>query len=124
MELTPYFKSYIDSDKQPIVICDIDCHIVYINPAAAKEFEKFGGYDLVGRQLRALTSIEGESKINMLVELFKESNENDTLFVCRDTKKNIDTYVVAVRDENGKLIGFAGRKILRTPDTAEPYDII
>lgn len=87
MELTPYFKSYIDSDKQPIVICDIDCHIVYINPAAAKEFEKFGGYDLVGRQLRALTSIEGESKINMLVELFKESKENDTLFVCRDTKK-------------------------------------
>lgn len=124
MELTDFFKSYIDTEEQPVVICDLDYRIVYINHAAAEKYEKFGGFDLVGKPLRSFTTIEGESKINMVVEWFKESQENNNVFVLRDTSQNVDTYIISIRDGNGKLIGFANRKISRTPDDSKPYDII
>ena len=124
MVLTDFFKSYIDTEEQPVVICDLDYRIVYINNAAAEKYEKYGGFDLVGKPLRSFTTIEGESKINMVVEWFKESQENNNVFVLRDTSQNVDTYIISIRDGNGKLIGFANRKISRTPDDSKPYDII
>ena len=60
----------------------------------------------------------------MVVEWFKESQENNNVFVLRDTSQNVDTYIISIRDGSGKLIGFANRKISRTPDDSKPYDII
>ena len=35
MELSPFFKSVLEQDRAPIVICDCTHTIIYMNPAAA-----------------------------------------------------------------------------------------
>lgn len=38
-----FFKSVIDADDAPVVICDLENTIVYMNPTAVKRYEKRGG---------------------------------------------------------------------------------
>ena len=35
-----FFKSVIDADDAPVVICDLENTIVYMNPTAVKRYEK------------------------------------------------------------------------------------
>lgn len=35
-----FFKSVIDADDVPVVICDLEHTIVYMNPTAVKRYEK------------------------------------------------------------------------------------
>ena len=35
-----YFKSVIDADEAPVVICDLSHTVVYMNPTAVKRYEK------------------------------------------------------------------------------------
>lgn len=51
MELPVFFKSIIDQDSCPVVICDLDHQIIYMNPGAAARYAKQGGADLVGKSL-------------------------------------------------------------------------
>ena len=46
-----FFKSVIDQDRAAVVICDLDHVIVYMNPAAERNYEKWGGAKLVGQSL-------------------------------------------------------------------------
>ena len=41
--LSPYFKSIVDQDRLSIVICDLEHTIIYMNPAAIKDYHKYGG---------------------------------------------------------------------------------
>ena len=34
MELTPFFKSVLDQDRAPVVLCDLEHTIIYMNKAA------------------------------------------------------------------------------------------
>ena len=43
--LSPYFKSIVDQDRLSIVICDLEHTIIYMNPAAIKDYHKYGGAD-------------------------------------------------------------------------------
>ena len=43
-----YFKSVIDQDKSAVVICNLQHEIIYMNPAAIKNYEKWGG-EKIGR---------------------------------------------------------------------------
>ena len=43
MELGAYFKSIIDQDHAAVVICSLDHKIIYMNPAAAANYHKYGG---------------------------------------------------------------------------------
>ena len=47
MSLEKFFKAIIDSDNASVVICDKNHTIVYMNPAACKSYEEYGGEDLV-----------------------------------------------------------------------------
>ena len=47
-----FFKSVIDADDAPVVICDLENTIVYMNPTAVKRYEKRGGAALVGRSIQ------------------------------------------------------------------------
>ena len=40
MELSLYFKSIVDQDQCPVVICDLDHQIIYMNPGAKARYEK------------------------------------------------------------------------------------
>ena len=48
MELSRFFKSIIDQDPMPIVICDLMHMIVYMNPAAIETYSDDGGEKLIG----------------------------------------------------------------------------
>ena len=43
MDLLPFFKSLIDQDLAPVVICDTGHTVVYMNPAAVEEYSDDGG---------------------------------------------------------------------------------
>ena len=51
MELGAYFKSIIDQDRAAVVICSLDHKIIYMNPAAAANYHKYGGAELLGKSL-------------------------------------------------------------------------
>jgi len=37
------FKAVVDAEDAPVVICDTEHQIVYMNPTAMKRYEKWGG---------------------------------------------------------------------------------
>lgn len=118
-----FFKSYLDNDDTPIVICDLDYRIIYINPCAAEKYKDYGGNALVGRSLIAFMDEEAESKVNAVVEWFKESSDNNNIFARHNKIENEDVYMSALRDQQGTLVGFCSRHRYRSPDTKEAYDI-
>ena len=59
----------------------------------------------------------------MIIEWFKESKENNSVFAFRYENVNMDVYVTALRNENGDFIGFCNKCRSRVPDTNEPYNI-
>ena len=124
MELTPYFKAFAEGSDYPLVICDTELRIIYLNSKAANAYNRAGGYDMVGKNIEIYISIEAMSKLNMVLEWFKEDPENNSIFAKRIDETNTDMYIVALRDENQNLIGICSRHICRTPDTSEPYDFI
>ena len=123
MELDVFFRSFIDSSREAIFICNMDYRIIYINPAASTEYAQYGGYEMVGKDLHTFLDFEDETKINMVIEWFRESKDNNSVFVKHISKHNMDVYIHALRDENGELIGFCNRRRYRTTETAQPYDL-
>ena len=55
MELGAYFKSIIDQDRAAVVICSLDHKIIYMNPAAAANYHKYGGAELLGKSFWTAT---------------------------------------------------------------------
>lgn len=123
MELNAFFKSYVETEIEPVVICDLDYRIIYINKASAEKNEKYGGYDVVGKSLRTFLDVEAQSKVDMVVEWFKEDRNNSRVFAIRLSSASTDFYIAALRDDNGELIGFCNKCCCRIPDDTEPYTI-
>ena len=48
--MNAFFKSVIDQDRAPVVICDLNHVIVYMNPVAEKNYEKWGGAEFYAGQ--------------------------------------------------------------------------
>ena len=44
-----FYKSIVDQDRAAVVICDLTHEIIYMNPAAVHNYEKWGGDMLVGK---------------------------------------------------------------------------
>ena len=121
-DISTFFKCYVETEEVPVVMCDLDYRIIYANRSA---LEEFGKYDLIiGRSLRLYMDEESLSKINVVVEWFKESTDNNRIFVGRIEEENTDLYITAVRDENNNLIGFCNKRKNRNADKCEPYDAI
>ncbi len=123
MELNEFFKSYVDTEEDPVFICDKDMRIIYINSVAAENYKEYGGYSIAGKKLDIFLDIETQSKIDMLVEWFKESPDNNRVFAHRYTSTNMDVYVSALRNDKGEFIGFCNKCRSRVPDTTEPYNM-
>lgn len=120
-ELTDFFKGIVDSEEGPIVICNMDYRIIYLNPAAMDYYKS--GHNMQGKLLESFMNEELMSMVRMSVEWFKEGRDNNRVFAFHDNKKNLDMYILAIRNGNGKLIGFYGREESRTPDQSRPFDL-
>ena len=117
-------KAYADSEEFPLVICSMDFKIRYINKLAAEKYSKYGGYDLVGRSLNVFMDEEAQSKVDMVIEWFKESPENNKVLSVSDANCLKDKYMCAIRDDRGELIGFCSKHRSRKQDENVPYETI
>lgn len=120
-ELLAYFKSIVEQDRCPVVICNLRHEMIYLNPAARKNYAKHG--ELVGKSIFDCHNSESNEKIREVVEWFAKSPENNLVFTFHNDKTNKDVYMVALRDENGALIGYYEKHEFRNPETMKKYDL-
>jgi len=117
MELIKLFKSIIDQDSAPVVICDLEHTVVYMNPASIRRYRT----DLTGKSLKACHNADSNAKIDRVVAWFAESKDNNIVYTSRNDKENKDVYMVALRDDNGTLIGYYEKHEYRNQETGSLY---
>lgn len=118
--LHPFFKSIIEQDASPIVICDIHSVILYMNPSAIRCFRR----NLTGRNLKDCHPKDANEKIDKVLRWFRESKDHNIVYTYYNEKKNKDVYMVALRGEDGSLIGYYEKHEERSRETAKPYEVI
>lgn len=106
MNLYQFFKSVLDEDKAAVVICNLEHEIIYMNPASVKHYEKFGGENLMGKSLMDCHNERSRMMIEKVVDWFKKDKGNNRIFTYYSERENKDVYMIALRDEEGKLIGY------------------
>lgn len=106
MNLNPFFKSIIEQETVPVVICSTDHIIIYMNPAAIENYRKRGGAELIGKSLLDCHNERSVKIIKSVAAYFEKNSDNDIVFTHFNEKKNLDIYMVALRDEDNNLIGY------------------
>lgn len=122
MELNRFFKSITEEDRCAVVICNADHEIIYMNPAARERYKRHGGGALVGKSIMACHNEKSREMIEKVVEHFKASKENNRVFIYYNEKENKDAYMVALRDDDGEMIGYYEKHEYRTRETEKPYN--
>lgn len=122
MDLSQYFKSIIDQDRCAVVICNLAHEIIYMNPAAAERYAKRGGAALVGQSLLECHNAQSVEQIGKVVAWFAESTDHNRIYTFRNEKENKDVYMVALRGEDGTLIGYYEKHEYRDEETRARYD--
>lgn len=117
-----FFKSVLDQDRAAVVICDLEHTIIYMNTAAVENYAKRGGAALMGRNLLDCHNERSVGLIKKIVAWFEESEKNNMIHTFYNEQQNKDVYMVALRDENKKLIGYYEKHEYRNKETAEVYD--
>ncbi len=117
MLLNKLFKSVMEQDKAPIVICDLTHTVAYMNPVAVERYHK----DLTGQNLKNCHNAKSNELIDKVVSWFKESADNNIVYTYNNEKENKDVYMVALRDEAGELIGYYEKHEYRTKETGVLY---
>lgn len=121
-DLSQYFKSIIDQDRCAVVICNLAHEIIYMNPAAVERYAKRGGAELVGKSLMACHNAQSAAMIEKVIDWFSQSEEHNIIYTFRNEKENKDVYMVALRDEDGTLIGYYEKHEYRDLETSARYD--
>lgn len=122
MDLLPFLKSVLEQDRSAVVLCDLYHTIIYMNPAAGERYARNGGMALLGRSLLDCHSPKSNEMIKRVVAWFAESVEHNLIYTFRNEKENKDVYMVALRDESGKLIGYYEKHEYRNRETMKLYD--
>ena len=120
MELSQFFKSVIDQDRAAVVICNLQHEIIYLNAAAVERYKKHG--DLVGKSLLDCHSPKSNEMIKRVVGWFAEDKAHNLIYTFRNEKENKDVYMVALRGEDGELIGYYEKHEYRDRETMKLYD--
>ncbi len=121
MELSPFFKSVLEQDRAPIVICDCTHTIIYMNPAAAKAEEKHGGFSLVGKSIMDCHNERSHQAILRVFDWFREEVSHNIVHTFHNPTVNKDVYIVALRDDSGELIGYYEKHEFRDRETMPRY---
>lgn len=122
MELSKYFKSIVEQDRCAVVICNTKHEIIYMNPAAIARYGKSGGEKLIGTSLLNCHNKKSNEMIEKTVEWFKKNTDNNIVYTYRNEKENKDVYMVALRDDDGTLIGYYEKHEYRNLETMKLYD--
>jgi PAS domain S-box-containing protein len=100
------YRAILDGIREPIVFADTQHIIRYMNEAAAKQYEKRGGYELIGR---SLMDCHKPSSVKKIEEAFARLRDEglDEVELYRRPRKI--AFMKAVRDESGQLLGYYER---------------
>ena len=118
-----YLKSVLDQDTSPVVICDLQHTIVYMNPAACQRYAGFGGEKLLGQSLLRCHNGKSAELIARVLAWFAASPSNNRVHTFYNEKENKDVYMVALRDEQGALIGYYEKHDYRNRDMTPFYEL-
>ncbi len=121
--LSPFFKSIIEQETSPIIICNTEHEIIYMNPAAALAEAAHGGYALLGESILDCHGPESAGRIIEVYSWFMEDRANNIVHTFYNEKKNKDVYMVALRGADGGLIGYYEKHLFRDRDTTGFYDM-
>lgn len=122
MDLLPYLKSVLEQDRAPVVLCDLNHTVLYMNPAAGERYAKDGGMALVGRSLLDCHSPKANEMIVRVVEWFGADRSHNLIYTFRNDKENKDVYMVALRDGDGALIGYYEKHEYRDREAMKRYN--
>lgn len=117
-----FFKSVLDQDRASVVLCDLNHIIIYMNRSAIERYGKRGGEKLIGQSLLSCHNPNSNEIIKKVVDWFSENENNNMIYTFYNEKENKDVYMVALRDETGKLIGYYEKHEYRNIETAKKYD--
>lgn len=122
MELNVFFRSVLEQETAPIVLCDLEHTVLYLNPVAAKRYGYAGGTDMVGKSLMNCHNAASRELIEKCLAWFAADEEHNIVHESYNPTENKDVYIVALRDKEKKLIGYYEKHEYRTQDTRKFYD--
>lgn len=118
-----FYKSVLQHDTAPVVLCDTNHIIVYMNPVACAHYAKYGGEALLGKSVLCCHGAKSVERIEQVLAWFREDvshNRVHTIFVEKDA---LDVYMIALRADDGTLIGYYEKQESRIRDESPLYDI-
>lgn len=68
------------------MLCDLSHTIVYMNPAAKKRYEKWGGEGLLGKSLKNCHNEKSNELIEKVLEWFRKSQDNNWVYTYRNAE--------------------------------------
>ena len=116
-----FFKSVLQQDPAPVVLCDTAHKIIYMNPAACQRYSRFGGEALMGRSLLDCHNASACERIEQVLAWFAAGPDNNCVHTFYNEQENKDVYMVALRDEHGTLIGYYEKHDYRDRDLTPLY---
>ena len=123
IDLNQVYKSVLDADRAAVVICDLDHKIIYMNPTAISRYQKWGGEALLGKSLLDCHNEKSREMIFKVLQWFQASEDNNLVYTTYNEKENKDVYMVALRDDFGKLIAYYEKHEYRNRETMKMYDM-
>lgn len=121
MKLYQHFKSLIDQDTAAVVICDTGHKIVYMNPAACRQYGKYGGAALLGKNLLDCHNDKSREMIGRVLAWFQTSPTHNHVHTFYNEKQHKDGYMIVLRDSQGALIGYYEKHEYRDRDLTPFY---
>ncbi len=117
MDISVFFKSVLDADSAPVVLCNLEHSVVYMNPSAIEHYH----IDLTGKSIKLCHNAESNEKIDRVIAWFNKATDNNKVHTFYNNKENKDVYMIALRDEEGNLIGYYEKHEYRNVDSADLY---
>lgn len=117
------FKAVLDQDSAPVVLCGLDHTVLYMNAAAIQRYNADGGADLIGRSVMVCHPPYAQKAIERVLAWFQESPEHNTVYTFRNDRENKDVYMIALRADDGSLIGYYEKHAYRSRETMRLYEM-
>ena len=77
----------------------------------------------MGKSLLDCHNEKSREMIRKVVDWFKASEGNNIVYTSHNPKENKDVYMVALRNDAGKLIGYYEKHEYRDRETMKMYDL-
>lgn len=121
-ELFPYLFSMVQEDHCAVVLCNVEHEIMYMNPAAIEQYARWGGEKLLGKNLLDCHNEHSGEMIKKVLKWFQQDKSNHRIYTFYNEKQNKDVYMVALRGQDGTLIGYYEKHEYRNRETGKSYD--